>query len=271
MLFRSDDLDRILPEFTAATAADRGSWSSTASDLQSIARSYRDLRAGNSARVSLGLSGSESKEPLATLRGQLAVFALPRILGVADADKPRPEENTLAYLRRMISLARERKDWQFASRILAVIQTTQVSDPLIKTSDSTALTSFLAALNLEKGRQFSLAVNSFQTALKTGSDFIPAEEIGEHLEAIKRDHAADYEAGQQLTLNPPSPAVDAFGRPVQTRGGMPGGYPYPPGNPFGATAPGAQAKEQSVPVPAKAEATEPAAKPTPPAPEPKPK
>ena len=262
-----DDLDRILPEFTAATTGDRGNWSGIANDLQSIARSYRDLRAGNASRVSLGFSGSESKEPLATLRGQLAVFALPRILGVADADKPRPEENVLAYMRRMVSLARERQDWQFMSRILSTVQTTQVSDPLLKSTDSTALNSFLGALNLEKGRQYSLAVNSYQSALKTGSALIPAEEIGEHLDAIKRDHPADYEAGLQLTLTPPAPTTDAYGRPLQMRGGMPPGYPG--SYPYPGYASGTPAKEQPVPVPAKTESSELAAKPAPPAAEPK--
>ena len=265
-----EDLDRLLPEFSAAITGDRGTWSNVLNDLQTLARTYRELRAGNSTRISLGLSGLDStREPVAALRGQLAIYALPRILSVKDEDKPLPTENALTYLRRMLALARDRKDWQFASRIHSVVQTTQVSDPLLRTADSTALSSFLAALNLEKGRQYSLAVNSFQTALKTGSDFIPAEEIGEHLEAIKRDHPADYEAGLQLTITPPAPTTDAFGRPLRdVRGYYPPGYPgYPAGaNPNATNAP---AKEQTVPVPAKVEPSEPATKPAPPASEPK--
>ena len=254
-----DDLERLMPEFTAAIAPDRSRWSEMWNELQTIARGYRDVRAGNSARVSLGFSGTESKEPIATLRAQLAVFALPRVLGASEQDQPRADENALTYMRRMIATARERKDWPLASRILAAAQSTQVNDPLLKASDSTALTSFFSALNFEKARQFSLAVNAFQMALKTGSDLIPAEEIGEHLERIKREHEADYAAGLQLTLSPPAAQTDMFGRPLRDPR-LRGEYP---GSPFGPTTP---AKEQPIVVPA---ATEPVAKS--PAPEPEPK
>lgn len=261
-----DDLDQLLPEFQASITSDRGTWSTMASDLTTIARTYRDLRAGNSARVNLNLSGSENREPLATLRGQLAIFALPRILAVGDADRPQPGETAITYLRRMIAAARERKDWQFASRILGAMQTAQASDLLLQSGDSTALSNFLAALNYEKAREFALAVNSFQSALKTGSELIPAADIGERLTAIKRDHAADYEAGLQLTLTPPAPRTDAYGRPyTDTRAG------FPPGMRFGPTGPATPAepgKEQAVPVPAKTEAIPAAPKPAAPEPEP---
>ena len=162
----------------------------------------------------------------------------------------------------MLAAARERKDWQFASRIVTATQTAQVGDVLAKSSDSSALNSFLAALNLEKAGEYSLAVNSFQTALKTGSDLIPVEDIGAHLAAIKRDHAADYEAGLQLTVNPPAPRTDSFGRPTgTTRSGMPEAR-LPFANPQDPAQP---AKEQPIPVPARSEAAKPAA------PEPEPK
>lgn len=181
-----------------------------------------------------------------SLRVQLALFALPRAIGASEADQPQPNETALTYMRRMIAVARERKDWPFASRVLAAAQSTQVNDPLIKTSDSTALTLFFAGLNFERGKQFSLAVNSFQMALKTGSDLIPAEDIGERLEAIKRNHAADYEAGLQLTLTPPAPQTDPYGRPLRDPR-YPAGFP---GGPYGPNGPAAPAKEQSVIVPA---------------------
>ena len=254
-----EDLDRLMPEFAAATKPDWSRWSEISNELQTIARSYRDLRTGNSARVSLGFSGGDNKEPIASLRAQLSVFALPRVLGASEQDQPRAGENALTYMRRLLASARERKDWPLASRILAAAQSTQVNDPLLKASDSTALTSFFSALNFEKARQFSLAVNSFQMALKTGSDLIPAEEIGEHLERIKREHEADYTAGLQLTLTPPVSQVDAYGRPIRDPR-YPAGFPSAP---YGPTAP---VKEQPIVVPA---VTEPAAKS--PAPEPEPK
>jgi hypothetical protein len=261
-----DDLDRLLPEFQASITADRSTWSATSTELLSITRTYRDLRAGNAARVNLNLTGSENREPLASLRGQLAVFALPRILAVAETDQPRADETALTYLRRMIAAARERKDWQFASRILGVMQTAQASDLLLQSGDSSALTNFLAALNYEKAREFALAVNSFQIALKTGSELIPAADIGERLAAIKRDHAADYQAGLQLTLSPPTPRTDPFGRQYSDpRANFPPGVrsgPIIPG------APGEPAKEPSIPVPAKTEAASATPKPATPEPEP---
>ena len=248
-----DDLDRLLPAFQASITSDRNTWSTMSNELLSIARTYRDLRAGNSARVNLNLSGSENREPLASLRGQLAVFALPRILAVGEADRPLANETALTFLRRMIAAARERKDWQFASRILGVMQNAQASDTLLQSGDSAALTNFLAALNYEKAREFALAVNSFQSALKTGSELIPAGDIGERLAAIKRDHAADYEAGLQITLAPPAPRTDAYGRPYpDPRMGFPAATRFGPPN---FNAPGEATKEQSIPVPAKKEAT----------------
>ena len=248
-----DDLDRFVPEFTAAVAPERATWLAMVNEFQSIARTYRDLRAGNSARVSLGLSGNESREPITSLRSQLALFALPRAIGASEADQPQPDETVLTYMRRMIAVARERKDWPFASRVLAAAQNTQVNDPLLKPSDSTGLTSFFAGLNFERGRQYSLAVNSFQMALKTGSDLVPAEDIGERLEAIKRDHATDYEAGLKMTLSSPVPVTDPDSRPTRDPR-YPVGFP---GNPFGPNGPGGPAKEQPVIVPA---VKEPAAK-----------
>lgn len=75
-------------------------------------------------------------------------------------------------------------------------------------SDSSALTQFLAGLNQEKAKQYSLAVASFQAALKTGSQIVSPELIGEHLEAIRAQYPTEFEKGVQIALNPPQPTPD---------------------------------------------------------------
>jgi hypothetical protein len=84
-----------------------------------------------------------------------------------------------------------------------------VLNTITSASDSAALTQFLAGLNQERARQFSLAVVSFQATLKTGSQLIPPETIGEHLEKIRAEHPQDFEQGMKLTLSAPADASDS--------------------------------------------------------------
>lgn len=97
---------------------------------------------------------------------------------------------------------------------------------VVAATDSTALTQFSAGLNQERAKQYAMAVISFQGALKTGSQLLPAEIIGDHLEAIKAAHPQEFEQGMQLALNPPTPRVDPFGRPIYDGRS---GFSYPPG------------------------------------------
>jgi hypothetical protein len=53
----------------------------------------------------------------------------------------------------------------------------------------------LAATNLEQAQQFRAAVGYYLEALRTGSQSIPVEKIGEKLAAIRQAHPAEYEAG----------------------------------------------------------------------------
>ena len=84
--------------------------------------------------------------------------------------------------------------------------------------------------------QFSLAVQSYETALKSDDPAIPAKIIGDKLAAIQRDHPKEFADGMQLIVNPPAPRYVPSRLP-----GMPyQPFPYPtPGavNPLNAAAP----------------------------------
>lgn len=94
--------------------------------------------------------------------------------------------------------------------------------------DATAMQYFLSARNMEDAKQYSLAVSSFHAVLRSGSQIIPLQVVSEHLEAIKKDHPQDYEAGLQITANTPEPrvaihnsyAAGTFPTPVRVPGGF---------------------------------------------------
>jgi hypothetical protein len=62
----------------------------------------------------------------------------------------------------------------------------------------------LAGINQEAAEQYSLAVVSYQDALKVSDTTIPAKFIGTRLAAIKQNHPAEYEDGMKMVTSPPS-------------------------------------------------------------------
>ena len=73
-----------------------------------------------------------------------------------------------------------------------------------KESTEKALTALSAAVNQDEAAQFTLAVFSYQNALRMGSDVVPAKVIGARLDAIKTAHPAEFADGMKmLTSNTP--------------------------------------------------------------------
>lgn len=246
-----DDLDRAIAELGQVEQMFSGMESQLASELRSLARSYADLRAGLATTVTTSISSS-AREELGDIRRQLTLFALPRSLGLPETEKAKPGENVLSFLQRILAAARLNGDWPLVERVLARSRGLNLTDGLAAATDSTMLTSWLAGLNQETAKQWALAVSSFQSALKTGSQVVPAEVIGQHLDEIKKAHPQEFEQGVQLMLSPP--ASDPYNRlpPEYLRSRFPTGA-VPPATP-------APKPEAVLPVPAAAPPTVPAPK-----------
>jgi hypothetical protein len=197
-------------------------------ELRTLRRIYADIKEGRGTTVHVGdimenLS-SETEKALSRLRLKLLLFALPPALGLSDAEAARPGENSVNYINRITSLARTRGDWMLLGRTMDVAQTLKI-ETTTDGNERTDLQSFLAGLNQERAGQYALAVGSLEAALKTGSQFIPPEVIGQHLEKIRTDHPEEYEQGVLIALTPVAPTYP--GAMFMDPRFRPGGPPAP--------------------------------------------
>jgi len=173
--------------------------------LSNLERIRRDLDKGLFTSMSLTTvvqnSNTEVNQLLSPIRAQLLLYALPRLLGAGDADKPLADDTVPSYLHRLTLAAREKADWNMLQRAIELTQTLNL-EPTANANDRNALQSFLAGLNQERAKQFTFAVISYEAALKAGSQLVSAETIGEHLERIHKEHPEEYEQGVRSALTP---------------------------------------------------------------------
>ncbi len=207
--------------------------------LRAYRRAYEDLGAGTATSITLASSsssGADSQEILKPMKELLVKFALTRILGVSGDLAPKEDESIAAYLHRTLNESLRTSNWQLMASVIDAAQTMNLSS-IVSTSDSSALRQFLAGINQERAQQYSGAVCSYLSALKTGSQAIPVEEIGKKLQAIKGQHPQDYGAGMELANASPQSA--AFYRSMV---GNPPGVPVtrPPGSPITLAIPAAE-------------------------------
>jgi hypothetical protein len=138
--------------------------------------------------------GFDSPGTFAALRDQLLLFAVPRLLGLPETQDAKPGETLPVYLLRLANTARETSDWGLLERLLERSQ--QVNAGAVFTPEDRAeLPHFLAGINQERARQYALAVGSFEAALKTGSQIISPEVIGDHLDSIRKEHPQEFAEG----------------------------------------------------------------------------
>lgn len=231
--------------------------SNTQNTLRYIHRVYNELQNGLASNISVSTItanyGSNDGDGVAALRSQLLLYALQRILGMEGQMEAKPGENASNYLNRVATAAKEKSDWTLLSKTVDVAQTLNIGTTS-HLNDRTALTNFLAGVNQERARQYSFAVSSFEAALKSGSQLISAEMIGEHLDNIRKEHPEEFEKGIQMTLNPPvtSSYMDPRYR-MMPPAYMPTGQPAP-APPASLTVPPAP-KPPATPAPTKAPET----------------
>jgi hypothetical protein len=242
---------------------------SAVTDLKNLRNFHQEVLSGMATTLDSSLTGSKPKdENIALLRNMLIRFAVPRLFGMA-ADKGMKEDESLAvFTRRSVTEAIELRDWKLLARALDLSQRLAPGQSALSTGDSSALQQFLAAQNQERARQYGAAVASYLAALKTGSQSIPAEFIGERLGTIEKEHPKEYQAGVDLVNNPsavrytatsgaPKTVFSASGEPCsQVTATLPVRVGPRP-TPVPASAPQKTEPKPPSPTPAEAKPTEP--------------
>jgi hypothetical protein len=131
----------------------------------------------------------------------LMKLVLPRYLGAPKDTAARSDESVTGFLERVIEEAKAREDSDLASRAREVLKTMSRANTYTG-QDVTGLNAYVSGQKQEQAGQYELAVVSFQQALKSGSDLVPAKAIGAHLDAIKAGHPDEYNQGVERFLEP---------------------------------------------------------------------
>ena len=190
--------------------------------LQPIDKNYQDFKAGLAVNLESSQSNSGGTElgnaVIPRLKAELMLLMLPRYVGAAEGTRAQPGEDVLQFLDRLSNEAKSRGDVGVAIRAREARRLLQRGSA-ISASDTAALSALISGQNQEAAGQYMLAVISYQTSLKSGSDLVPAKIIGERLAEIQSAQPKDFEAGMERFLSPP---------PVSRYEGGPGmqGRPY---------------------------------------------
>ncbi len=174
--------------------------------LTPIDRTYQDFKAGLTTNIDVAQSYSGTEIGAATvakLRRDLLLLVLPRFVGASEAIRPNPDETVSDFLRRLAADAKDRGDFSVGIRVKEALRIMDRGQTF-SNADQVGLLALVAGQNQEAAGQFMLAVISYQNALKSGSDLVPANLIGDRLAAIQSAHPKDYEAGMELFLAPPT-------------------------------------------------------------------
>jgi predicted transcriptional regulator len=198
----------------------------TVNSLAVLDKTYHEYLAGLPTTVAMASSSNEAMASAAVvpLRLQLLMLVLPRYLGVSDDLKPKQGEAVQPFLERVVEEARKRGDVGLMERANDALRTL-VRGGGAASTDTSALALFTAGQNQETAGQFSLAVVSYQNALKSGSQLVPAKLIGERLAAIQKEHPKEFETGMDRFQNPP---VSNYSYPGALPPSMRGQRSYPP-------------------------------------------
>ncbi|MEI9997989.1 MAG: hypothetical protein WDO13_01885 [Verrucomicrobiota bacterium] len=200
-----DDLAPALVKLRAMSSRDVVA-RSLADRLAPMVEVYNDLKAGLPTSVTIDFMGGVSGPGLSARANVLLLdFILQHDFDTYRGAPPGDGEPPADYLQRVKADALARQDWPLLRKVVSAhaFIVRNVTGPA--SDDGVAgLDNFLAGLNQEAAQQYTLAVVSYETALKVPSTNVPAQAIGDHLQAIQRDHAADFAQGLQQFLSPPA-------------------------------------------------------------------
>jgi hypothetical protein len=198
-----DDLSGTLKGIDALRAPSSsysfGTRSTDIDDLRSFSTTYDQLKRGQATSIMLP---NPTAHPgphtavLQTVRDQLIALALPRLLVLPEGTALKPGETPLTFLQRTLAQAKEKRDWPLLGRVVDIAQRFSLQVGTV-TSDATALTLFLAGYNQDRAQQYTQATTSYLATLKTGSQIVPPEYVGELLAALKKSHREEYDTASK--------------------------------------------------------------------------
>lgn len=201
--------------------------------LGRMEKTYREFLAGLPVKVDVlqpsDSTGPASNAKLIELRAALLLMVLPRVLDLPDGLLPAEGESVDRFLARAMEDATRRDDLGACLRISDLRQLL-VRSANFSDKDLDALRSYAAGRNQSEAGQYLLAVVSLQTALKSGSELVPAAKTGALLETIRKDHPEEYEQGMMEFLTPRTTPESDYSR-MPYRNHLPPYQRYPDGDP----------------------------------------
>lgn len=222
-----DDIGPAMEKLEPLRRSDMSDLQNVYTTLSQMWESYQNLKAGLPAQINTNVGYGNGPSIPGEMRSQLLLLALQNRFTSFQGKAPMPSEKPIDYVDRVIADATSREDWDLlrsaAQSRSSLAQTTGNGFGL---PYSDGIASLIAAAHQETAGQYALAVQSYETALKSDDPSVPAKVIGDKLAAIQRDHPKDFADGMQLEVSPPAPRY--YQGPVP---GMPyraNPYAYPP-------------------------------------------
>jgi hypothetical protein len=191
------ELEKLKPTRGAQSARYEPSIYAILEAFAPLNNAYNDFKAG----LPVPLIVAERKERgfeevLTRLRAELFVRILPRVLELSPDIYAKPGEGPLPFLRRIAAEAAVKNDYLLVARARVAEEIIQGSAGATEISGERQQAAFFVrAFRQEQAGQFAQAVGSYQAALATGAEVIPAKVIGDRLGVIKAKHPNDYAKG----------------------------------------------------------------------------
>lgn len=135
---------------------------------------------------------------LTRLSAEIATAAVPGFVGAPPDLAPKPGEKLPDYMDRLMAGALAANDWKLAFRVAEARKEvgTLAGDTEQETADFQGFRSLVVAQEKEEASQWADSVSSYLDALSSAGLHLPTKAIGARLQAIERDHPAEYEKGK---------------------------------------------------------------------------
>jgi len=202
-----DDLPTALTKLNDLAAQDEIA-REYAQHLSPMVEVYEDLKNGLPTSVNIDFMGGLSGAGISVKANSLLLkFILQHYFDTYKGAPPRDDETPATYTARVKTDALAGQDWALLKKALTAhaYLYRNVAMGGAPDDESAGLDRMITGLNQQQAGQYALAVGSFLDALKAGSLDVPASFIGAQLDALKRDHAAEYDAGMEAYLSPVMP------------------------------------------------------------------
>lgn len=166
--------------------------------LHQYVTTYRCLRDGLPEPLIPNMASVASSFPNQALSDKMLRFATIHYLDAYQGAPLAKDEDLNAFVNRVVADATKREDWMLFGKALEVedyLTKNGMAGPAANNNDLAE--SLLAAVHQDSAGQYSLAVISYQAALKTGNRHLPQKFIEDRLVKIHADHPDGYGVGIQ--------------------------------------------------------------------------